>query len=199
MPDKETNPNLVVCKHCGEFIARTAKTCPHCGGKNKAKKSKAPIIVGGIILLAILILFAYYSDPFSSYDDTPLSDYYTMSEEEYKNSCQEISSDTLTRESENRIGEKVKITGKVFQVVYDEGEYYSQYLVSTKLEDYYSFSEYMGGNIYVEYDRGDNPKILEDDVITIYGEIKEDYTYETVSGASQTVPQITGYYIELKK
>ena len=26
---------LITCKHCGNEIAVSAKTCPHCGGKNK--------------------------------------------------------------------------------------------------------------------------------------------------------------------
>lgn len=26
---------MITCKHCGQEIAVTAKTCPHCGGKNK--------------------------------------------------------------------------------------------------------------------------------------------------------------------
>ena len=25
---------LITCKHCGQVIAASAKTCPHCGGKN---------------------------------------------------------------------------------------------------------------------------------------------------------------------
>ena len=26
---------MIKCKHCGQEIAASAKTCPHCGGKNK--------------------------------------------------------------------------------------------------------------------------------------------------------------------
>lgn len=28
-------PKLITCKHCGQEIAASAKTCPHCGGKNR--------------------------------------------------------------------------------------------------------------------------------------------------------------------
>lgn len=29
------NKKMKVCKHCGEEIAKSAKICPKCGGKNK--------------------------------------------------------------------------------------------------------------------------------------------------------------------
>lgn len=40
---------LVKCKSCGQMIAKNAKTCPHCGGKNE-------ISMGARFLLAILAI-----------------------------------------------------------------------------------------------------------------------------------------------
>lgn len=42
---------LIKCKSCGQEIAKTAKTCPHCGAKNKK-----PSIVGIILLVLGIIL-----------------------------------------------------------------------------------------------------------------------------------------------
>ena len=43
---------MVTCKSCGQQIAKSAKTCPSCGAKNKS--SKLPIIIGAIVVLAII-------------------------------------------------------------------------------------------------------------------------------------------------
>lgn len=34
----EKNKNMIECNTCGKEIAKKAKTCPHCGAKNKSKK-----------------------------------------------------------------------------------------------------------------------------------------------------------------
>ena len=41
-------------------------------------------------------------------------------------------------------------------------------------------------------------RILEDDIITIYGEMMDLKTYETVMGSSVTIPQVYARYIELE-
>lgn len=45
---------MCACKACGQQIAKKAKTCPHCGAKNK---KGTPILVGTIVvvLLAVII------------------------------------------------------------------------------------------------------------------------------------------------
>ena len=48
--ENSKNKKLVQCKHCGEMIAKSAKTCPHCGAKNK--KPTALIVV---LIIAVLI------------------------------------------------------------------------------------------------------------------------------------------------
>ena len=42
----------------------------------------------------------------------------------------------------------------------------------------------------------DEPSLLEDDYVTIYGVGAGDYTYESVMGASITIPYINAYYID---
>lgn len=49
----EKNTKLITCKHCGKEIAASAKTCPHCGGKNKKPFYKNPLVwILAVILLA---------------------------------------------------------------------------------------------------------------------------------------------------
>ena len=42
-----------------------------------------------------------------------------------------------------------------------------------------------------------NGRIIEDDIFTFYGLLREPITYETVFGAQQTVPAMTALYGEL--
>lgn len=44
---------LVKCKACGQKIAKSAKTCPHCGAKNK--KPVGCMIIVSIVLIFVLI------------------------------------------------------------------------------------------------------------------------------------------------
>ena len=46
------NTKLTTCKACGEQVAKTAKTCPHCGAK---MKKGHPVAIG---ILVVLILIA---------------------------------------------------------------------------------------------------------------------------------------------
>ena len=42
-------------------------------------------------------------------------------------------------------------------------------------------------------------KILDDDIITVYGECIGDYTYETVMGASVTLPWLNADIIDMSE
>ena len=45
---------IVQCKVCGAEIASNAKTCPHCGAKNKKKRPILFILIGVIVFFAII-------------------------------------------------------------------------------------------------------------------------------------------------
>lgn len=47
------NEKLTVCKVCGAEIAKSAKTCPYCGAKNKGKH---PILSAVLIVLGIFLI-----------------------------------------------------------------------------------------------------------------------------------------------
>jgi len=42
---------MILCKACGKEIAKSAKTCPHCGKRNKKSKFLSFLIVIGVIIL----------------------------------------------------------------------------------------------------------------------------------------------------
>ena len=45
---------LCPCKVCGQQIAKNAKICPHCGGKNK-KKHPLFVIILAIVIIALIV------------------------------------------------------------------------------------------------------------------------------------------------
>lgn len=49
-----SNANLITCEICGAQMAKSAKKCPSCGGKNKAKSKKKLIVIGIIILIIVV-------------------------------------------------------------------------------------------------------------------------------------------------
>ncbi len=51
------NSKMTVCKHCGAEIAKNAKVCPQCGGKNKKPIFLRPwfIVLVVLVVLAIII------------------------------------------------------------------------------------------------------------------------------------------------
>ena len=103
----------------------------------------------------------------------------------YDTEYQSISYENLSRYPDNYEGEKVKFTGKVVQVCSEAKSalYYSTYRVAT--------SGSYNNVVYIYVDNyGSGRRILEDDWITFYGVYDGLFTYETVMGASVTIPQI---------
>ena len=49
------NNKMCTCKACGQEIAKSAKSCPHCGAKNKKGN---PLLVGIIGLVALIIIIS---------------------------------------------------------------------------------------------------------------------------------------------
>lgn len=115
-------------------------------------------------------------------------------EQNFKKSCKNYSFEELARNPDKMKGKNVKITGEVIQVM--EGMYTNSLRVNmTKNEyDWYEDTIYI---TYVPEDEAD--KILEDDIITIWGTSAGEYSYTSVMGAAITLPYISAEYLELKK
>ena len=88
-------------------------------------------------------------------------------EEAWKNSCVEMDYDTLAHSASNMKGQRVKITGKIFQVV------------NNTFSKTYMFDMYL----------------IEGDRVSIYGTIEGTQTYITILGAQRTVPKVAAKYI----
>lgn len=67
------NPNMIYCKYCGKTISKTAKTCPHCGGRFKKPVYKRWwfIVIVIIVVLGILGNLGGNDKPSSSNSNNP--------------------------------------------------------------------------------------------------------------------------------
>ncbi len=112
----------------------------------------------------------------------------TISEEVYKEQCQEIAYKDLARNPDEYAGELIKISGEVVQVL-EEG---SELTLRVATADYYEDIVMVS----YTYKEGES-RILEDDMITIWGTYYGTYTYESVLGGNVTVPAMLAEYIQL--
>lgn len=115
-------------------------------------------------------------------------------EKEFKESCKKYTFKEIARNPEKYVGKKMKFTGEVIQV--SEGWFDSVDIRLNITKNEYGWYE---DTIYCTYTYKEGEgKILEDDIVTIYGTCEGDYTYTSVMGASITLPKINIEYITIK-
>lgn len=110
----------------------------------------------------------------------------TMTEDQYKESCETISYDELLRNPDNYKGKDIKLRGKVFQSV-------SGMLLANVTQGSYGLWD----DVTMIYWRG-SPNVIEDDIATFWGTYAGTYTYTTALGASKTVPLLSAKYVAVE-
>ncbi len=112
-----------------------------------------------------------------------------MSQEEYMASCEWVAYRDVARNPSTYKGQNVAITGTVVQV--SEGWFNS---VTLRVATSGGYDDIW----YVEYTLGsDEPRILEDDEVEIYGVCTGTETYTAVLGNSITIPAMEAEYVIL--
>ena len=99
------------------------------------------------------------------------------------NTYQALPYDEMARNGDNHKGEKLQINGKVIQVM-DSDEGFATLRVATRdgYEDVYL--------VQIPASQWKTHRLLEDDVITFYGEVYGLYSYSSTMGGKITVPAI---------
>lgn len=117
-------------------------------------------------------------------------------ETNFKQSCKNITYEELARNPDKIKGEKVRITGEVIQTLYN----YNSVDLRVNITKWGTYSTYYKDTIYVTYYLEDGEdKILEDDIITIWGTTQGDYSYTSAIGSRVTLPLVFAKYIEIDK
>lgn len=109
--------------------------------------------------------------------------------QEFKDSCNAYTYEQLARNPAEMIGTRVKLVGEVIQTIYD-GNIVQLRVNITKENGYYSDTVYV--RCIIEGDR-----ILEDDIITIYGTAMGEVSYTSILGAEITLPYIEAEYVDI--
>lgn len=111
-------------------------------------------------------------------------------------SCQTYTFEQMARNPNNFKGTNVKVTGEVVQALYGSSSVDLRINITKKG----TYSPYYTDTIYVVYEpKPGEDKILEDDIITVYGTSKGDYSYTSTIGSKITLPLIDAKYIVLQK
>lgn len=205
MSNKMTN-----CKVCGEEIAVSAKTCPKCGAKNKKPVFKKVWFWFTVIVLLFVIIGSCdgsdtTSDTSSDIEQTETVEQNeqveetedveepAMTEEEYKAMCIEVPFENLARDPDSYYLTPIVIYGQIIQVL-DGGDGSVELRVNTSNDGYGWYDD----TIYVAYEYKEGElRLLEEDLVTIYGASGGLLTYESAIGAAITLPSVYAQYIDL--
>lgn len=118
-----------------------------------------------------------------------------LSESEFKAQCSTIEFNTISRNPDKYKGKKYKFTGEVIQV--SESSFLGMTFCDLRInvtQGEYGWED----TIYatVTLNEGED-RILEDDIITIWGTCDGNYTYTSVMGASISLPKIDVEYFKI--
>ena len=107
--------------------------------------------------------------------------------------------DEIFRHSENYEGSYIHIKGEVIQVLYDSNNRPSDLRINTGFCDYgeYFEGEYCEDTYYLTFENYGGERILEEDIVDIYGKYDGLYSYESIWGETITIPRINGLYVDI--
>ena len=197
---EELKKEMMYCQICGKEIAKKANVCPNCGARIKAPIYKK----WWFCLIIILIITSNTTNNVNQNKvtqttsgdliETNKETQPQISEEDYKAMCDTYNYKDIARNPNNYKNKYMKFTGQVIQTSEAWGTVTIRVNV-TKNE--YDFWE---DTVYATYKYSDEneSKILEDDIVTIYGICKGDKTYTSVLGSNVTIPSIEVKYWDLK-
>ncbi|MBP0985108.1 MAG: zinc ribbon domain-containing protein [Oscillospiraceae bacterium] len=184
----------MLCNKCKMEIPNGAKICPFCG-------SKQGIGCGGIIL-AVIIVGVLISilvnigkgarEAEESMNSSETSSVQQLSKEDYIASCTEIAYSDLARNPDKYKGQAFHFRGKVVQTA-TEGN--TTYLRINVTEGTYVWSDTIFAEVYLPKSAD---RILEDDIITLYGDCEGVYTYESIVGKQVSLPSISIRYFNIE-
>jgi len=110
-----------------------------------------------------------------------------------KDDAKNIPYETMARTPDANDGQKVKYTGKVIQVQ-ESGDKIALRVDVTKTSNGYK------DTMYVTYTKkAGEGRILDDDIINLWGNSQGLFTYKTVLGAEATIPSVKATIIEVVK
>ncbi len=207
---------MITCKHCGAEIAESAKVCPQCGSKNKPPIYKRWWFIA-IIVLIVLSAIGGSSDSgkegfkkgfeegyknatssnASASTDSSVASVPEISEDDYKAECQSVDYKELCRYPEKYEGTNIVVKVKVSQII--DANFSGSEKAWRTYTDNSGYGFYADDEYYMLDKRGgDAVKILDDDIINVYGEFTglEKIT-RALTSTTDELPRIEVKYADL--
>ena len=133
-------------------------------------------------------------DTYANHAETNNREKSSDSKDEYINRCHPVDYESVARNPNNYKNSYITFRGTVVQVIEGATEGATVYLrVNQDNEDIWSSDTW-----FIEYKPSPNEsRILEDDIITVYGVCTGLYTYKALLGQQVTIPSMTMKYYEL--
>lgn len=177
-----------ICTVCGQTVTETLPITDHTPGEWAVTKEPTEEEAGEWTQYCAVCGEVVATEP------------YELSAEEiaqrYKANCTAYNYDTIARDPGGYQGTYCKYTGKVIQVM--ESNFWGRTIYTLRVnvtKTKYGYED----TIYVNFSQdADSPRILEDDIVTIYGTNEGTKTYQTVMGASVTIPEVDAKYIDIQ-
>lgn len=201
---------MTTCKHCGAEIAASAKVCPHCGGKNKPPIYKRWWFIAIIVLIVLSAIGGSGSGSDSSASGSKATSKVSVStassaasvvpeisEDDYKAECQNVDYKELCRYPEKYESTKITVKVKVSQII--DANFSGSEKAWRTYTDNSGYGFYADDEYYMLDKRGgDAVKILDDDIITVYGEFTglEKIT-RALTSTTDELPRIEVKYADL--
>ena len=185
------NGGIRYCPYCDSKVPNNAWKCWHCKNRLPVKASSLVSAVIASFLCIFVLLLCIPSASSGTSSSAP-----AMSRSEYVSQCRTISYEKLARNPDSYKGDYFKFTGEVVQVLQQGNKV--QLRVNVTPETLYD-TTYYSDTIYVVASlQDDGDRILEQDIITLYGVCDGLYTYKTVLGSSMSIPKISAAYWDVK-
>lgn len=201
---------MTTCKHCGAEIAASAKVCPQCGGKNKPPIYKRWWFIAIIVLIVLSAIGGSGSSSDSSASSSKATSKASestassvasvvpeISEDDYKAECQTVDYKELCRYPKKYEGTKIVVKVKVSQII--DANFSGSEKAWRTYTDNSGYGFYADDEYYMLDKRGgDAVKILDDDIITVYGEFTglEKIT-RALTSTTDELPRIEVKYADL--
>lgn len=179
---------MTFCSKCGMQYSKKLKKCPQCGQKH----ARSFYNQWWFWVLVVVAIFAFYPKQNSTgVQQNNIQP--TISKEEYIEKCVEIHYDDVARNPNNYMGEYAIFTGEVAQVQ-ENGNSIVLRMNVTKNE-YGAWED----TLWIEYKRKseNESRILEKDVVTVYGIMNGIKSYTGVLGNQISIPYLKAEYVEI--
>lgn len=201
---------MTTCKHCGAEISASAKVCPQCGGKNKPPIYKRWWFIAIIVLIVLSSIGGSGSGSDSSASGSKATSKAStstassvasvvpeISEDDYKAECQQMDYKELCRYPDKYKGTKIAVKVKVSQII--DANFSGSEKAWRTYTDNSGYGFYADDEYYMLDKRGgDSVKILNDDIIVVYGEFTglEKIT-RALTSTTDELPRIEVKYADL--